>query len=75
MSNNLSMVGHICSVRSKSKKEDETEILVKRRDLPIDAQEGDVLVIGNDNVLKYYNRVKESCMPPKKHEIKRGFAK
>jgi hypothetical protein len=33
------------------KKEGKTAILVNRRDLPVEAREGDVLVLGDDNAL------------------------
>ncbi|MGA7843353.1 MAG: DUF3006 domain-containing protein [Dehalococcoidales bacterium] len=36
------------------KQKDKTEIFVNRRELPFDAKEGDVLVLGDDNIWKYY---------------------
>ena len=40
------------------KQKDKTEIFVNRRELPFDAKEGDVLVLGDDNIWKYYTWVK-----------------
>jgi len=35
------------------KQKDKTEIFVNRRELPFDAKEGDVLVLGDDNIWKF----------------------
>jgi hypothetical protein len=44
-------------------KEDKTEILVNRGDLPGDAKEGDVLVLGEDNIFMYYSQNITMAMP------------